>query len=62
MYSDKTMSPMFSFGSRAATKEICTSPGPKYNVKPLESYPIYSFGTKHSDCAPPYVLECDEQC
>nr|XP_031834027.1 outer dense fiber protein 3-B-like [Nomia melanderi] len=61
-YQDKTCSPKFSITGRPVDKEICRSPGPKYHVKPMKPTPAYSFGTKHSECAPPYILECDEIC
>ncbi|CAK9823807.1 Outer dense fiber protein 3-B [Anthophora retusa] len=54
--------PMFSIAGRLIEKEICRSPGPKYHPKPMKPYPAYSFGVKHSECAPPYIVECDDQC
>lgn len=54
--------PMFSIASRIPDKTICRSPGPKYHPKIPRPKPIYSFGVKHSECAPPYITECDDPC
>ncbi|XP_043257545.1 outer dense fiber protein 3-like [Colletes gigas] len=54
--------PIYSITDRRAEKAICRSPGPKYLVKPPKATPIFSFGVKHSECAPPYIVECDDQC
>ncbi|XP_053988576.1 outer dense fiber protein 3-like [Hylaeus volcanicus] len=54
--------PEYSIAVRHGEKVICRSPGPKYNVKSPRPNPKYSFGVKHSECAPPYIVECDEQC
>lgn len=58
----KQRAPMYSMSYRHPIKEICRSPGPKYNLKFGKTTPIYSFGMKHSECAPPYFIECDDQC
>ncbi|OAD53480.1 Outer dense fiber protein 3-B [Eufriesea mexicana] len=58
----KQRAPMYSMAYRQAQKEMCRSPGPKYNPKLEKSRPIYSFGIKHSECAPPYFVECDSPC
>lgn len=58
----KPRSPMFSIGFFHRYKDICKSPGPKYNPKLLDLSPKFSFGMKHSVCAPPYFSECDEKC
>lgn len=55
-------SPMYSVTFRRDEKIICRSPGPKYNPKPPKLQPMFSFGIKHSECSPPYIVECDDQC
>lgn len=58
----KPRSPMFSLGLPLPDKDICKSPGPKYNPKLLDLSPKFSFGMKHSVCAPPHIVECDDKC
>lgn len=58
----KPRAPAYSLAYRLGAKAICHSPGPKYHPIPPKPTPQYSFGTKHSECAPPYIVECDEQC
>ncbi|XP_046821729.1 outer dense fiber protein 3-like [Vespa crabro] len=58
----KPRSPMFSLGFLHPDKDICKSPGPKYDPKLLDLSPKFSFGMKHSVCAPPYIVECDDKC
>ncbi|XP_043599610.1 outer dense fiber protein 3-like [Bombus pyrosoma] len=54
--------PMYSVTFRRDEKIICRSPGPKYNPKPPKPQPMFSFGIKHSECSPPYIVKCDDQC
>ncbi|XP_076398101.1 uncharacterized protein LOC100884001 [Megachile rotundata] len=54
--------PVYSLGLKLDAKEICRSPGPKYHLKRPPQMPQYSFGVRHSECAPPYILECDDAC
>ncbi|KOC60323.1 Outer dense fiber protein 3 [Habropoda laboriosa] len=65
LYNDapvKLRPPMYSLADRPDEKIHCRSPGPKYDPKPMKPHPVYSFGIKHSECAPPYIVECDDQC
>ncbi|XP_078037333.1 uncharacterized protein LOC144470258 [Augochlora pura] len=61
-YEEKTCQPKFSITRRRADRIICRSPGPIYNIKPPKAKPAYSFGVRHSECAPPYIVECDDLC
>ncbi|XP_033333972.1 uncharacterized protein LOC117224881 [Megalopta genalis] len=61
-YEEKTCKASFSITGRKPERIICRSPGPIYNVKPPKPMPAYSFGVRHSECAPPYIVECDELC
>ncbi|XP_076681633.1 uncharacterized protein LOC143375896 [Andrena cerasifolii] len=54
--------PKYSIAFPHPEKIICRSPGPKYELKFPQIRPMYSFGVKHSECAPPYIVECDDQC
>ncbi|KYN38977.1 hypothetical protein ALC56_06629 [Trachymyrmex septentrionalis] len=58
----KPRAPMYTIASRRALQLISESPGPIYAILPPKSTPIFSFGVKHSKCAPPYITKCDEQC
>lgn len=65
LYSDKLVtrgSPMFTFYRQLPLREVCRSPGPKYHPKPPKPTPMFTFGMKHSECAPPYITECDDNC
>ncbi|XP_066584429.1 ciliary microtubule associated protein 1A [Prorops nasuta] len=56
--------PVYSFGQDLHRKLLCDSPGPKYDPTTIhfKRAPIYSFGTRHSPCAPPYIVEGDDRC
>ncbi|XP_018305856.1 outer dense fiber protein 3B isoform X1 [Mycetomoellerius zeteki] len=59
----KPRAPMYTIAStRRALQLISESPGPIYAVLPPKSTRVCSFGVKHSECAPPYITKCDEQC
>ncbi|XP_036140913.1 outer dense fiber protein 3B isoform X2 [Monomorium pharaonis] len=60
----KPKAPMYTIASRAAYQfpNISDSPGPIYAVLSPKPIPAFSFGVKHSKCAPPYITKCDEQC
>lgn len=58
----KPRAPTYTIASRRALQLISESPGPIYAVSPSKPTPAFSFGVKHSECAPPYITECDEQC
>ncbi|CAL7950917.1 unnamed protein product [Xylocopa violacea] len=64
LYNDRLVrqrSPTYHIAYKVGGKEICRSPGPKYYFKSPKPHPM-SFGIKHSECAPPYIVECDNQC
>ncbi|XP_012280229.1 outer dense fiber protein 3 [Orussus abietinus] len=54
--------PAFSIGSRLKAFEQTPGPGPRYlpRFNTGKNPPMYSFGIKHSECAPPPITECDE--
>ncbi|EFN76770.1 outer dense fiber protein 3B-like [Harpegnathos saltator] len=54
--------PSYSMARLYRFTPLSRSPGPKYNIKQPKPTPAFSFGTKHSVCAPPYITKCDEQC
>ncbi|XP_071653216.1 ciliary microtubule associated protein 1B [Temnothorax longispinosus] len=58
----KPRAPMYTIASRRALQLISEGPGPIYAVPPAKPTPAFSFGVKHSECAPPYITKCDEQC
>jgi len=59
----KPRAPMYTIaGTRRALQLISESPGPIYAVLPSKSTLAFSFGVKHSECVPPYITKCDEQC
>ncbi|XP_012057068.1 PREDICTED: outer dense fiber protein 3-like [Atta cephalotes] len=59
----KPRAPMYTIaGTRRALQLISESPGPIYAVLPPKSTLAFSFGVKHSECVPPYITKCDEQC
>ncbi|XP_023289617.1 outer dense fiber protein 3 isoform X1 [Orussus abietinus] len=58
----KPRAPKFTIARKYQTGATCDGPGPKYKPTLGKPYPMYSFGTKHSECAPPYITECDEKC
>ncbi|EZA58687.1 Outer dense fiber protein, partial [Ooceraea biroi] len=58
----KPKAPMYTITARRPVKIISKSPGPIYALPPFKPTRAFSFGVKHSECAPPYVTECDEQC
>lgn len=58
----KPRTPAFSMGRKYVLTPLSRSPGPIYYVKLPRPTPAFSFGTKHSICAPPYITECDEKC
>ncbi|KAF3425514.1 hypothetical protein E2986_09041 [Frieseomelitta varia] len=65
LYSDilvKQRVPAYHITSKRDKKIICASPGPKYYPKTPKPMPMFSFRIKHSECAPPYIVECDDQC
>lgn len=53
---------MYTIAGRRALQLIPEGPGPKYAVPPSKPTTAFSFGVKHSECAPPYITECDKQC
>ncbi|XP_063981538.1 ciliary microtubule associated protein 1A-like [Diachasmimorpha longicaudata] len=57
----KPRAPAFSLCDRPADRIKCVSPGP-YGVPKLDKAPAFSFGVKHSPCAPPLITECDRVC
>ncbi|KZC12073.1 Outer dense fiber protein 3, partial [Dufourea novaeangliae] len=61
-YTDKQCTPKYTILPRRDYKIVCHSPGPVYDIKPPKPTPAYSFGVRHSECAPPYIVECDDQC
>ncbi|XP_076644961.1 uncharacterized protein LOC143354593 [Halictus rubicundus] len=61
-YEDRTCSPKFSMTRRRPEKMICRSPGPKYDLKSPKPTPAYSFGIRHGECAPPFIVDCDDLC
>jgi len=59
----KPRAPMYTIAStRRALQLISEGPGPIYAIPSPKLTPAFSFGVKHSKCAPPYITECDEQC
>ncbi|KYM94710.1 Outer dense fiber protein 3 [Cyphomyrmex costatus] len=59
----KPRAPMYTMAStRRVLQLISESPGPMYAILPPKPTPAFSFGVKHSKCAPPYITKCDEQC
>ncbi|XP_032686209.1 outer dense fiber protein 3-like isoform X2 [Odontomachus brunneus] len=54
--------PAYSIARQYKFTPLPRSPGPIYDVKLPKPTPAFSFGAKHSICAPPYITECDEQC
>lgn len=58
----KPRAPKYTIAStRRALQLISEGPGPIYAVPPPKPTLAFSFGVKHSECAPPYITECDEQ-
>ncbi|KAH0951958.1 hypothetical protein HN011_004349 [Eciton burchellii] len=58
----KPKAPRYTITGRRIPKMISLSPGPIYAVPPPKPTRAFSFGVKHSECAPPYITKCDEQC
>ncbi|XP_011879163.1 PREDICTED: outer dense fiber protein 3B-like [Vollenhovia emeryi] len=58
----KPKAPKYTIAGRRALQWISEGPGPIYTIPPFKPTPAFSFGIKHSECAPPYITECDEQC
>ncbi|XP_015602862.1 outer dense fiber protein 3-like [Cephus cinctus] len=60
----KPCPPKFSLGYRQTGNLACDGPGPKYmpKIPTCNENPGFTFGIKHSECAPPLVTECDEKC
>lgn len=58
----KPKAPMYTIGRRPTFQLVSEGPGPIYAIPPFKPSPAFSFGVKHSECAPPYITECDEQC
>ncbi|XP_014481169.1 PREDICTED: outer dense fiber protein 3-like [Dinoponera quadriceps] len=58
----KPKAPIPSIALRYEYPPLPRSPGPIYNFKLPRLTPAFSFGTKHSPCAPPYITECDDRC
>ncbi|XP_067206167.1 ciliary microtubule associated protein 1A-like [Linepithema humile] len=56
----KPRTPMYTMVGRRELRMISKSPGPIYGIPSVKPTPAYSFGVKHSECAPPYITECDE--
>ncbi|XP_076163905.1 uncharacterized protein LOC143144908 [Ptiloglossa arizonensis] len=54
--------PAYTIAGKQEAKIVCDSPGPKYLPKPPKPIPMFSFGSKHNECALPYIVECDDQC
>ncbi|XP_015122410.1 outer dense fiber protein 3 [Diachasma alloeum] len=57
----KPRAPAFSLRARPADRIKCASPGP-YDPVNLDKAPAFSFGVKHSPCAPPLITKCDQVC
>ncbi|XP_011703735.1 PREDICTED: outer dense fiber protein 3B-like [Wasmannia auropunctata] len=58
----KPRAPMYTIVTRRALHLISEGPGPIYAIPQPKPTPAFSFGVKHSECAPPYITKCDEQC
>ncbi|XP_070159711.1 ciliary microtubule associated protein 1A [Polyergus mexicanus] len=58
----KSRAPKYTMAGRQECRMISESPGPIYAIRPPKPTPAFSFGVKHSKCAPPYITECDKQC
>ncbi|XP_015512455.1 ciliary microtubule associated protein 1B [Neodiprion pinetum] len=60
----KPRAPRFSLAPRQTGSLKTCGPGPKYMYcyKCHKCAPNFSFGIRHSDCAPPMITECDEKC
>ncbi|XP_050446454.1 outer dense fiber protein 3-like isoform X2 [Cataglyphis hispanica] len=58
----KPRAPKYTMVGRHEIQMISKSPGPIYAFRPPKPIPSFSFGIRHSKCAPPYITECDKQC
>lgn len=58
----KSKAPKYTMAGRRVLRVISEGPGPIYAIRPPKPTPAFSFGVKHSECAPPYIIECDKQC
>lgn len=58
----KPRAPKYTMAGRHEIRMISKSPGPIYAIRSPKPSPAFSFGVKHSKCAPPYITECDKQC
>lgn len=60
----KPRAPMFSIAARQTGSAKSCGPGPKYKYcyGCFKCAPKFTFGIRHSDCAPPLITECDEKC
>ncbi|XP_020300676.1 outer dense fiber protein 3B-like [Pseudomyrmex gracilis] len=54
--------PMYTMTAKRTLRVTSASPGPIYALPLIKPTPAFSFGVKHSVCAPPYIVECDDQC
>ncbi|XP_012260791.1 outer dense fiber protein 3-like [Athalia rosae] len=59
----KPRAPKFSLRGRQTGGSKSCGPGPKYDVSyKCKCAPKFTFGIKHSECAPPLITECDDKC
>ncbi|XP_072751946.1 ciliary microtubule associated protein 1A [Anoplolepis gracilipes] len=58
----KSRAPKYTMAGRRVLQVISESPGPIYAIRPPKPTPAFSFGIKHSKCAPPYITKCHKIC
>ncbi|CAL1680822.1 unnamed protein product [Lasius platythorax] len=59
----KSRAPMYTIvGARRILRMVSEGPDVIYAIRSPKPTPAFSFGVKHSECAPPYIIECDKQC
>ncbi|KMQ83955.1 outer dense fiber protein 3-b-like protein [Lasius niger] len=59
----KSRAPMYTIvGARRILRMVSEGPDAIYAIRSPKPTPAFSFGVKHSECAPPYIIECDKQC
>ncbi|XP_029174730.1 outer dense fiber protein 3-like [Nylanderia fulva] len=59
----KSRTPTYTIvGARRSLRMMSEGADVLYAIRPPKPTPAFSFGVKHSECAPPYIIECDKQC